>query len=44
MKNKIFKLMMDLQLFAEGDGTGDGDTGNGVMFGDNIEIRQQEVQ
>ena len=30
MKNKIFKLMMDLQLFAEGDGTGDGDTGNGA--------------
>ncbi len=30
MKNKIFKLMMDLQLFAEGDGTGAGDTGNGA--------------
>ena len=30
MKNKIFELMMDLQLFAEGDGTGAGDPGNGA--------------
>lgn len=35
MKNKVFEVMRSLQLFAEGEGTGSGDSGNGGGAGVN---------